>query len=354
MNEERRNLPAPISTNDLEKMAHAIAKSGLFGMKTPEQALALMLIAQAEGRHPALAARDYDIIQGKPSKKTEAMMRDFLENGGKVEWHILTDDQASATFSHPSGGTVTIDWDMERAKTAGLAGKGTWKQYPRQMLRSRVVSEGIRTVAPFATSGMFGPEEVADFAPEPRNITPPKQQGLDPAPSSKGSSNKAKASGSKNKTSTSAHTTDTSLPAMFTTPEPQDDSKCPSCGESALKENANSKTGKHKYFCVKRDGGCGAVLDSSMNVVDRGTEPEPPPAEDENQDGLFDDVALRVKLRGLVEKIVEKSGKDEIYTWKRVTEKNLDFPKELHLVLKDELVSSLNRAEKILRQVSNA
>jgi hypothetical protein len=44
-------------------MASAIAKSGLFGMKTPDQALALMLIAQAEGMHPAIAARDYHVIQ---------------------------------------------------------------------------------------------------------------------------------------------------------------------------------------------------------------------------------------------------------------------------------------------------
>ena len=43
------------SIPDVERMAIAIAKSGLFGAKSPEQAFALMLIAQAEGRHPAEA-----------------------------------------------------------------------------------------------------------------------------------------------------------------------------------------------------------------------------------------------------------------------------------------------------------
>jgi hypothetical protein len=38
-----------------------------------------------------------------------------------------------------------------------------WKKYPRQMLRSRVVSEGVRTVYPNATSGLYVPEEVRDF-----------------------------------------------------------------------------------------------------------------------------------------------------------------------------------------------
>jgi len=164
------NNALSIPMGDVMKMAEAVAKSGLFGVKSPEQALALMLVAQAEGRHPALAARDYDIIQGRPAKKTEAMLRDFLENQGKVEWHQLDDAMASATFSHPSGGTVKIDWDIKRASAAGLSSRDMWKKYPRQMLRSRCVSEGIRTVCPMATSGMYVPEEIRDIVE--KDVTP--------------------------------------------------------------------------------------------------------------------------------------------------------------------------------------
>jgi len=159
---------------DMATMATAIAKSGLFGIKTPEAAMSLMLISIAEGRHPALAARDYDIIQGRPAKKSEAMLRDFLQSGGSVEWHDLTDDLADATFSHPQGGKVRITWDMERAKQAGLAGRDMFRKFPRQMLRSRVVSEGIRTTCPMATSGMYVPEEVVEFdAPKQIKIEKP-------------------------------------------------------------------------------------------------------------------------------------------------------------------------------------
>jgi hypothetical protein len=154
---------ATIPVSDIERMARAVASSKLFGVQSPEAALALMLIAQAEGRHPASAANDYNIIQGRPAKKADAMLRDFLSAGGRVEWHALTDDLAEATFSHQAGGSVRISWDMRRAKAAGLGGKDMWAKYPRQMLRSRVVSEGIRTVFPGATSGMYVPEEVQDF-----------------------------------------------------------------------------------------------------------------------------------------------------------------------------------------------
>jgi len=155
--------PSSLSYSEIAQLGDAIAKSGLFGMKTKEQAIALMMIAHAEGRHPALAARDYDVIQGKPAKKSEAMMRDFIQAGGKVEWHALSDTKADATFTHPQTGSVRIDWDMARATTAGFAGKDNWRKFPRSMLRSRVVSEGVRTIWPLATSGMYVPEEAADF-----------------------------------------------------------------------------------------------------------------------------------------------------------------------------------------------
>ncbi len=156
---------ATISVSDIEKMARAVASSKLFGVQNVEGALALMLIAQAEGRHPASAANDYNIIQGRPAKKADAMLRDFLSAGGKVQWIALDDKRAEATFSHPAGGTVTIGWDMDRAKRAALGGKDMWAKYPRQMLRSRVVSEGIRTVFPGATSGMYVPEELQEMPP---------------------------------------------------------------------------------------------------------------------------------------------------------------------------------------------
>jgi hypothetical protein len=158
-----------IPVNDIQTMALAVVKSGLFGMKTVEQATALMLIAQAEGYHPALAARDYHIIQGRPTLKAETMMARFQQQGGKVEWKTLTDKEVTATFSHPSGGSATITWTFEQAKQAGLTGKDNWKNYPRAMLRARVVSEGIRTVFPGVVLGVYTPEEVQDIPNPPQS-----------------------------------------------------------------------------------------------------------------------------------------------------------------------------------------
>jgi hypothetical protein len=173
-----------MSVPDVERVANAIANGGLFGSKDPNAVLTLCLLAQAEGQHPAVVFRDYHIINGKPAKKADAMLRDFITSGGKVEWHQLDDDCADATFRHPSG-SARIEWTVERARQAGIANP-MWKKYPRQMLRSRVISEGVRTVYPGATSGLYEVEEVqsmqADHA-EPINITPePRITADEPKP----------------------------------------------------------------------------------------------------------------------------------------------------------------------------
>jgi hypothetical protein len=158
---------AIIPIGEIERMAVAVAKSGLFGIKSPEQAIALMLIAQAEGMHPAIAARDYHIIQGRPSLKSDAMLARFQAAGGKVVWNEYSDKNVSGTFTHPAGGSATVAWSIDQAKAAGLTGKDVWKQYPRAMLRARVISEGIRTVYPGVSVGVYTPEEIEDFNEKP-------------------------------------------------------------------------------------------------------------------------------------------------------------------------------------------
>jgi hypothetical protein len=153
----------PVPYDIMEKMAKAFATGKLFGFKTEAEAMSIMLIAQAEGHHPAIAARDYNVILGKPALKADAMLARFQEAGGKVKWTSYTDEKVSGIFSHPSGGDVEITWDTERAKKAGLGLKDNWIKWPRQMRRSRCISEGVRTVYPGITIGIYTPEEISDF-----------------------------------------------------------------------------------------------------------------------------------------------------------------------------------------------
>ena len=175
-------LPANLS--EASRIAEYIAESGLFGCKTKEQAFSLMLLADAEGLHPAAAARDYHIIDGRPSLKADAMLARYMGAGGRVEWLERSDTRVAANFTHPASGTVMVEWTIERARSIKRKGKSltdgdNWRGYPRQMLAARTISEGVRASFPGVVSGVYTPEEVMDFEP---SATPPRAVAHTPAP----------------------------------------------------------------------------------------------------------------------------------------------------------------------------
>jgi len=164
-----------IPLNDIQTMAEVAAGSKMFGFKNPQEAMAIMLLCQAEDLHPAIAMRDYHVIQGRPALKADAMLARFQQAGGAVNWKVYEDEQVTGVFSHPAGGSLEVTWTLAKAKLIGIANKDNWRNYPRAMLRARCVSEGIRSVYPGCVVGVYTPEEVQDFTPsrQEQSAVPP-------------------------------------------------------------------------------------------------------------------------------------------------------------------------------------
>lgn len=168
MNQQQQDAIAPMSYGEMERFAQAIVKSGFFGFTKPEEVTSLAVIAQEEGRGIGSVARDYHVVHNRPSLKADAILARFQTAGGKVEWLEYTPERCKATFSHPQGGSVTVEWTRAMANAAGLR-SDTWNKYPRAMLRARCISEGVRTVFPAVLTGFYTPEECEDMeAPRPR------------------------------------------------------------------------------------------------------------------------------------------------------------------------------------------
>lgn len=194
-------------------ISEKLARSGLMGGKTsPDAVFGLMLLCQSEGMTPISAMKRYHIIEGKPSMRADAMLAEFLNDGGRVIFHIRDDDMVGATFisktvtvgqehidranqrflavwklcsapagertglyttiaklSHPGEETIIRTFADCDAKglTTGSDGnlKKNWAQSPRQMLTARVITEGIRLVAPQLVTGVYTPEEISDESP---------------------------------------------------------------------------------------------------------------------------------------------------------------------------------------------
>jgi hypothetical protein len=161
-----------IPVSDMTVMADSIVKSGFYGFKTKEQVMAVMLVAQAENKHPASVVQEYDIIQGKPALKSQAILARFQLSGGSVQWDEVTNKKVKGTFKHPQGGSLTVEWTIEMAKQAGIYREGSgWSKYPEDMLRARVISRAVRSIYPACILGHYATEEVMDFdSPMPKHM----------------------------------------------------------------------------------------------------------------------------------------------------------------------------------------
>ena len=163
-----------VCMDDLKQMASAACKSGLFQMPSPEAALTLMLLCQAEGLHPIQAMRQFHIIKNRPAMRADAMQAAFQNAGGKLQWIERSDARCSVEVTHPAGGTCVVTWTIEQAKSAGLTNNPTWQKFPRAMLSARCISEAIRAVYPAVVCGLYTPEEVQDFDEQPKPKTQPR------------------------------------------------------------------------------------------------------------------------------------------------------------------------------------
>ncbi|MCD0459145.1 hypothetical protein [Roseiconus lacunae] len=192
------NLGALIDT-----MGESIAKSRLAGCENIDQGKVLAMTCIVRNCDPLTLLETYDIIQGRLSMKADAMLAGFESVDGKYRI-IQYSPEASEIEFERNGSKLTINISWEDAqKEKWPYGKGNkikdnWSTpIGRQdMLWARVVSRGVRRLAPSVVCGRYTPEEIQDFNESPvahTGTAPPDvvaspPQATTPADSSGGNS----------------------------------------------------------------------------------------------------------------------------------------------------------------------
>lgn len=161
------NLPALRSVNDQLALAHELAGSQLLPrqyQKNPANLLYAIQYSEALQVHPITAITGIHVIEGKPTASAQ-LIGGLVRRAGHV-LRVRFDRQAMTATAQ----VVRSDdpdfvfesvWTMDRAKNAGLAGKGVWKQYPDAMLKARAITEVARDACPEALFGViYTPEEI--------------------------------------------------------------------------------------------------------------------------------------------------------------------------------------------------
>lgn len=148
------------------KIAYAerLAQAGLLPQAYRQQpANVLLIVEQAEalGIPFASALNGIHVIDGRPSV-SPALMSGLVRRAGHKLRVTGDDTRAVAEIVRADDPDFTFrsEWTLERAKQAGLAGRGQWSKYPAAMLKARAISEVCRDACQEVLAGVYTTEEL--------------------------------------------------------------------------------------------------------------------------------------------------------------------------------------------------
>lgn len=157
---------APVQWDAELRGANYLLRSGLcpVALKTPEAVLFVILAGRDLGLSPVASLRGLTIIQGKIEVSADLQLGLFHQRGGKSHFLELTDAKAVLRLSAPwLIADHTSTFSMQDASRAGLA-DGNYKKYPKAMLRSRAITQGLKDIGFDATAGVYAPGELGSEA----------------------------------------------------------------------------------------------------------------------------------------------------------------------------------------------
>lgn len=130
--------------------------------RQPANLLWAIEYADSLGLPPMVAITGVHVIEGKPSASA-ALISALVRRAGHRLRVVGDDTGATAKIVRRDDPDFCFEvtWTMDRARAAGLAGKGVWRSYPAAMLKARAITECARMACEEALSGLhYTPEEL--------------------------------------------------------------------------------------------------------------------------------------------------------------------------------------------------
>jgi hypothetical protein len=165
-----------------KQLGAAICESKVFGCQNAAQGEVLAWECLVLRIPPLRLAQTYHLIMGKLTMRADAMLAGLVERGGSYLVKSRTPDAAAIEIDyHGQKQTFSLTWEEAKkepfayeeqdGKVVEMWAAGDPKKQPTlktkystprarmQMLWARVVSDGVRTMAPEVNSGRYTPEE---------------------------------------------------------------------------------------------------------------------------------------------------------------------------------------------------
>ena len=159
------------AVNQWEKMlglARVLVKSQFLpsSIKTPEQALAIILTGQELGWPPMAALRRLYVVNGKVELHADGMLA-LAYNTKELEQFERQESDTSCTVIVKRRGfsPITSTFTLVDAQRAGLADGNNWRKFPKAMLYARALSAALRQAFADVLAGIYTQGEASGDSP---------------------------------------------------------------------------------------------------------------------------------------------------------------------------------------------
>ena len=159
----------------ISQVAPAMHAARLFGTKSPEQAMAIMIKGYELGFSLTASFENIHVIEDKPSLSPKGALA-LIYNSPECAGVTITDEADSKgvpvactiEMKRRNGLTYTARFSMEDAKRAGIVKPNSgWEKYPANMLRWRAIGYAADIVFPDVIGGTKRADEFgADLTPD--------------------------------------------------------------------------------------------------------------------------------------------------------------------------------------------
>jgi len=187
--EERMNELATRNGNmslaETTSLADTFVKSGFFSdTKQAAQAVVKIIAGRELGFGPMASMTGVYVVKGKVSLSAN-LLGAAIKRSGRYNYRVthLDDESCSITFTEHGEPCGESTFTLADAEAAKLLSNPTWRQYPRNMLFARALSNGARWYCPDVFGGpLYTPEELGAAVDgetgevidaQPVDVTPP-------------------------------------------------------------------------------------------------------------------------------------------------------------------------------------
>lgn len=162
--ENEKALDVSRQLSETMTLGDIFVKSGMFpDIKAQAQAVVKILAGRELGLSPLESMTNIYIVNGKVALQAKVIAA-LIKKSGKYDYQIEKQDNEECViaFYQNNGKRIELGkstFSIKDAAKAGIVNKDSWKNYPKNMLFARALSNGARFYCPDVYSA-YTPEEL--------------------------------------------------------------------------------------------------------------------------------------------------------------------------------------------------